>query len=76
MWPFPSVLVPFRLIFAWRVRRTFSPSGWCFSAIPCDHGLYFLNQSINQVLVTNVLEQTRKEMRLVVARPSLAADGP
>ena len=38
---FPSFFVPhYRFIFVWRVLRTFSPSGWCFSTLRPRTGFF------------------------------------
>ena len=65
---FPSIFIPLSFpFFVWRVRRTFFPSGWCFSIIPCVHGLNFWHQlicenSINQSNQSQRVSNTLKKL--------------
>ena len=69
---FPSIFVPFPLSLCmdYRVRRTFFPSGWCFSYLVTRGWIFYIslcensiNQSINQHLNSQKKQSTALRRR-------------
>ena len=65
----------YRFLFIWRVRRTFSTSGWCFSTLLVTTGLIFENSLLCQNSTNQSIKRTYQKSPILSACPLHANSG-